>query len=145
MTLSGYKESGGVRGAIAKTAETVFRQRLTAAQQPIARMIFMRLTELGESADSDTPDTRRRALFSELITRATDPQTLDAVLRILVDARLITTGVVPPTDTQVVEVAHEALIREWPTLRAWLDQDREGLIRHRQLTQDVNDLSLIHI
>jgi tetratricopeptide (TPR) repeat protein len=39
----------------------------------------------------------------------------------------------------VVEVAHEALIREWPTLRDWLNQNREGLILHRQLTEDVND------
>jgi tetratricopeptide (TPR) repeat protein len=139
MTLSGYAESGGVRGAIAQTAETVFRQRLTPDQRPIARAIFVRLTELGESVDDDAPDTRRRAQFSELITRATDPQMLDAVLGILVDARLVRTGIVPPANTQVVEVAHEALIREWPTLRAWLDQDREGLIRHRQLTQDVND------
>ena len=139
MTLSAYKESGGVRGAIAKTAETIFQQRLTPEQRPIARAIFVRLTELGESTDDDAPDTRRRAQFSELITRATDPQMLDAVLDILVDARLIITGFVPPANTQVVEVAHEALIREWPTLRAWLDQDREGLIRHRQLTQDVND------
>ena len=35
-----------------------------------------------------------------------------------------------------VEVAHEALIREWPTLRQWLAEDREGLILHRQLTDD---------
>ena len=139
MTLSGYKEAGGVRGAIAKTAESVFQQRLTPEQRPIARAIFVRLTELGESADADTPDTRRRAPFSELITRATDPQMLAAVLDILVAARLVITDVVPPTNTQVVEVAHEALIREWPTLRAWLDQDREGLIRQRQLTQDVSD------
>ncbi|MBP6016352.1 MAG: ATP-binding protein [Candidatus Promineofilum sp.] len=139
MTLSGYKESGGVRGAIAKTAETVFRQRLTAAQQPIARMIFMRLTELGESADSDTPDTRRRALFSELITRSTDTATLEAVLSILVDSRLVMTDFIPPGEIKVVEVCHEALIREWPTLRDWLNQDRQGLIRHRQLTADVND------
>ncbi len=139
MTLSGYKESGGVRGAIAKTAETVFRQRLTAAQQPIARMIFMRLTELGESVDSETPDTRRRALFSELITRATDVPTLEAVLNILVDSRLVMTDVIPPGEVKVVEVCHEALIREWPTLRDWLNQDRQGLIRHHQLTADVND------
>ena len=139
MTLSAYKEAGGVHGAIAQTAETIFQQRLTPEQRPIARAIFVRLTELGESVEDGTPDTRRRAPFTELITRATDPQMLDAVLRILVDARLIITGLVPPANTQVVEVAHEALIREWPTLRAWLDQDREGLIRHRQLTQDVND------
>ena len=96
MTLSGYKEAGGVRGAITKTADTVYRERLTEPQQDIARLIFLRLTELGESADSESPDTRRRVVFSELITRTTDVPTLDAVLSILVDARLITTDIVPP-------------------------------------------------
>jgi len=139
MTLSGYREAGGVHGAIAKTAETVFRRRLSLEQQPIARMIFVRLTELGESADGETPDTRRRAQFDELITRATDAPMLEAVLAILVDSRLVMTDIIPPTETKVVEVAHEALIREWPTLRDWLNADRAGLIRHRRLTADVND------
>jgi len=30
-------------------------------------------------------------------------------------------------------VAHEVLVREWPTLRGWLEEDREGLRLHRQL------------
>jgi tetratricopeptide (TPR) repeat protein len=135
MTVSGYTETGGVHGAIAQTAETVFRQRLTTAQQPIARMIFIKLAEMGDSS----LDTRRRAPFSELITRATDEAAIDAVLGILTDARLITTGTQDPGEERVVEVAHEALIREWPTLRDWLNQNREGLILHRQLTEDVND------
>ena len=137
LTLSGYQESGGIQGAIAKTAETVFQQRLAPAQRPIARMIFLRLTELGASENS--PDTRRRVPFSELITRATDAPTLEAVLNILADARLITTGTLPPGDAKVVEVAHEAIIREWPTLRHWLNENREGLLRQRQLTEDAND------
>ena len=135
MTVSGYTETGGVQGAIAQTAETVFRQRLTAAQQPIARMIFIKLAEMGDSS----LDTRRRAPFSELITRATDEAAINTVLGILTDARLVTTGTQDPGDVRVVEVAHEALIREWPTLRDWLNQNREGLILHRQLTEDVND------
>lgn len=135
MTVSGYTAAGGVRGAIAQTAETVFRQRLSLQQQPIARMIFIKLAEMGE----DSLDTRRRAAFSELITRSTDTSTIDAVLGILTDARLVTTGTLEPGDTRVVEVAHEALIREWPTLRDWLNQNREGLILHRQLTEDAND------
>jgi hypothetical protein len=77
--------------------------------------------------------------FSELITRATDAPTLEAVLNILADARLITTGTLPPGDAKVVEVAHEAIIREWPTLRHWLNENREGLLRQRQLTEDAND------
>ncbi|MBC7877570.1 MAG: tetratricopeptide repeat protein [Anaerolineales bacterium] len=135
LTVSGYTAAGGVRGAIAQTAETVFRQRLSTEQQPIARMIFIKLAEMGE----DSLDTRRRAAFSELITRATDVNTIDAVLSILTDARLVTTGTLEPGDTRVVEVAHEALIREWPTLRDWLNQNRQGLILHRQLTEDAND------
>ncbi len=138
MTLSSYQESGGVKGAIAQTAESIFKQRLSADQQPIAQMIFMRLTEIG-AGDGDTPDTRRQAAFSELITRSTDQSTLDAVLDILIDARLITISLLPPEKRKVIEVAHEALIREWPTLRSWLDQDRQGLIQQRQLTADVED------
>ena len=41
-------------------------------------------------------------------------------------------GVVTLGD-DTAEVAHEVLIREWPTLRAWLEEDREGLRLHRQL------------
>ena len=48
MTLESYAESGGVRGAIAKTAENVFSQQLTPAQQVIARNIILILTELCE-------------------------------------------------------------------------------------------------
>ncbi|HSB02249.1 MAG TPA: hypothetical protein VLE49_16485 [Anaerolineales bacterium] len=135
LTVSGYTAAGGVRGAIAQTAETVFRQRLSIEQQPIARMIFIKLAEMGE----DSLDTRRRAAFSELITRATDTRTIDAVLSILTDARLVTTDTLEPGDVRVVEVAHEALIREWPTLREWLNQNRQGLILHRQLTEDTHD------
>ena len=56
LTLNSYFESGGVRGAIAKTAERVYGGELTPEQQRIARGIFLRLTELGEG----TADTRRR-------------------------------------------------------------------------------------
>ena len=53
---------------------------------------------------------------------------MEALLRTLADARLVTTG------EDSVEVAHEALIREWPLLRGWLEEDREGLRVHRHLT-----------
>jgi tetratricopeptide (TPR) repeat protein/energy-coupling factor transporter ATP-binding protein EcfA2 len=135
LTLSGYNESGGVRGAIAQTAEAVFQQRLTPEQRPIAQMIFIRLAEL----NNDSQDTRRRASFSELITVASDEKVIQVVLDILTESRLIITGTQPPDDEKVVEVAHEALIREWPTLRDWLDENRASLILHRQLTADTND------
>ncbi|UCC76616.1 MAG: hypothetical protein JSW37_14095, partial [Anaerolineales bacterium] len=65
LTLAGYAESGGVAGAIAQTADTVF-EGLTPEQHAFARSIFLRLTELGEEG---TQDTRRRVAPSELIPR----------------------------------------------------------------------------
>ena len=125
LTLSGYTASGGVRGAIAETAESVFYDQLDRDQRQIARHIFIRLTELG--GDNTQADTRRRVSIDELISSR--QEAVHQVLSALADARLVT------TDKNAVEVAHEALIREWPTLRGWLEEDREGLRLHRHLTE----------
>ena len=130
LTLAGYQAAGGVRGAIARTAETTFGQ-LPPEQQRIARNIFLRLTELGGDVEGeDTPElfTRRRIALTELVS---PPSSEDGpgVLARLVDARLVTTA------HETVEVAHEALIREWARLRDWLNENRAGLRLHRQLTE----------
>ena len=120
LTLSGYRQAGKVQGAIAQTAEATYAA-LTVREQSIAQRIFLRLTELGEG----TQDTRRRVSQTEL-GNDTDVHT---VIQRLADARLIT------TTKDGVDVAHEALIRAWPTLRRWLDDNREDLRLHRQLTE----------
>ncbi len=125
LTLQGYVKSGGVRGAIARTAETVFNLQLSSEQQQIAKNIFLRLTNLGEGVEG----TRRRVMLAELIPAARDASAVQSVLNILSDARLITIG------EDSAEVAHEALITEWPTLHNWLVEDREGLRLHRHLTE----------
>lgn len=119
MTLESYAESGGVRSAIARTAEAIYTQQLTPEEQTLARSIFLRLTALGEGIE----ETRRRASLSE-IQPAAGP-----VLEILADARLITLS------KEAVEIAHEALIREWPRLQQWLDENRAWLRVHRRLTE----------
>jgi WD40 repeat protein/class 3 adenylate cyclase len=132
LTLKGYADAGGVQGAIAHTAESVY-QNLSTVEQAIARNVFLRLTELGEG----TEDTRRRTSFDELILQAEDADEVRAVLNLLADARLITLG------EKTAEVAHEALIREWPTLREWLNQDRESLQLHRHLTECAQEWELL--
>ena len=132
LTVVGYLQSGGVHGAIAKTAETVYLE-LPAEQQALARNIFLRLTELGEG----TEETRRRVSAAELVPRRGEEATVDAVLRTLADARLVTIG------EGTVEVAHEALIRHWPTLREWLDDDREGRLLHRRLTEAAQEWEVL--
>jgi WD40 repeat protein len=130
LTLKGYTDAGGVRGAIARSAETVY-DGLDPAQQHIARSIFLRLTEIGD-ADEEAGlaiYTRRRATRQEIEPASTGNDGVRTVLDTLARERLITMG----HDT--VEVAHEALIREWPTLRTWLEEDLEGLRIHRHLTE----------
>jgi transcriptional regulator with XRE-family HTH domain len=129
FTLEGYNCSGGVRGAIAETAESIFTDQLDQAQQEIAHDVFLRLTELGDG----TEDTRRRARLNELLWQHTNATQLRTVLNILAEARLIT------LNEDTVEVAHEALIREWERLHEWLTQDRESLLLHRHLTQSSHE------
>ena len=129
LTLDGYRASGGVRGAIAETAESVFTDQLNQTQQELARDVFLRLTELGEG----TEDTRRRAALSELVRQSTEATQLRAVLNTLAEARLVT------LNEDSAEVAHEALIREWHRLHEWLTQDREGLLLHRHLTESAHE------
>lgn len=126
LTLSGYLASGGVRGAIAETAEMVFRDQLDAHQQAIARRIFLRLTALGD--DEDILWTRRRVGYDELIPTEAETTLAREVLTYLADARLITTS------EDVAEVAHEALLREWPRLSEWLTSNRANIRLQRQLT-----------
>jgi len=129
FTLDGYHASGGVRGAIAETAESVFTDQLNRTQQEIARDVFLRLTELGEG----TEDTRRRAALNELTRQSEEAVQLRVVLNTLANARLIT------LNEDSAEVAHEALIREWQRLHKWLTQDREGLLLHRHLTDSAHE------
>ena len=93
----------------------------------MARRVFLQLTELGD--DTTTGDGRRRVAFDELVIDARQADALRALLQRLADARLITMG------QETIEVAHEALIREWPRLRTWLDEDRQGLRMHRRISE----------
>jgi len=129
LTLEGYRESG-VHGAIAKRADTIYTN-LGPAEQRIARETLQRLTQPGEGAE----DTRRRAALSELMTQSASSSAVEAVVRELVDARLLITNEDAASHQNVIEVSHEALIRGWPRLRAWLDEDRASLRILRRLTE----------
>ena len=125
LTLQAYRAVGGVQGALSQRAEALF-DALTAEEQDNARRILLRLTQPGEG----TEDTRRRAAQKELITRPEDTESVNKVIQDFANARLLVTN-----DTGQVEVSHEALIRGWPRLRGWLDEDRNALHTHRRITE----------
>ena len=129
LTLDAYLESGGALGALARRAEELF-EGMDEASQAATRQLFLRLVTLGEG----TQDTRRRVNWTELTAIAHNhPEVLD-VQDQYVRYRLLTTDRDPQTREPTVEVAHEALIREWQRLRDWLNNSRDAIRTQRRLS-----------
>lgn len=114
LTHQAYEEIGAVKKAIANHAEQVY-QKLTETEKKQAQRIFLQLVRPGEG----TEDTRRVATRAEV---GEDNWNLVSYLAGY-QARLVVTGRQEPEDT--VEVVHEALIREWGTLREWINTNRQ--------------------
>ena len=128
LTLEAYRESGGVSGASARRAESILSS-FDETKQTIVRRVLMRLTQIGEG----TEDTRRRAAMAELVTSTQQGAAVEDVVRAWTDARLLTSTAEDGAERWVT-VSHEALIRAWPRLRKWIDEDRAGQRLHRQIT-----------
>lgn len=122
LTMENYEVSGGLHGAIARTAEDVYA-RLSPAQAGVARSVLLRLITPGDG----TPDTRRPTHRDELDFG--DEGDTATVIEHLALARLVT------LDGDTVDLAHEALITAWPRLRDWIGAERERLRVHRRLTE----------
>jgi WD40 repeat protein/class 3 adenylate cyclase len=122
IRMQAHELTGGVRGAVARLAEASYTE-LSDAQQGAARRLFLRLVALGDGEAA----TKRRADLDELDLER-DP-TLAATITKLTQDRLLTM-----TDN-TLEVAHEALLREWPRFQRWLADDAQGRQVRQHLTQ----------
>lgn len=123
LTVEGYRTSGGIQGAVARSAERVFLG-LDEDDRRAAQALLLRLVvpmSAGEPTRSRIP---RRLVAAD--TRH------EEIVEQLVAARLVT------SDGETVELAHESLAKAWPRLRGWLDADVEGqlMLRHLAITAD---------
>jgi WD40 repeat protein len=126
LTVAGYEAAGGIHGAVAQTAERAYTA-LAPEHRRRARQLLLRLVTVGDG----TEDTKRRV-------RRDEPNDDVVVLDALAHARLVT------LDRDTVEIAHEALIRCWPRLRDWLDEDRDSIRLHRQLAEATAGWESVH-
>ena len=122
LTAAVYRESGGVHGAVARLAEGTYA-RIPDGDKPLVRPIMLRLVGEGEGEAA----VRRRAPLTELDLERN--REVESVLAALADSRLVTVS------EGSVEVAHEALLREWPRLREWIEEDGQGRRLRRHITQ----------
>jgi hypothetical protein len=127
VTNKAYDEIQGVTGALARRAEAEF-DRLTSEEQTAARHLFSRLVRVARPEEAGE-DMRQRADLSDA-----DAVEKKVAYR-LADARLVVVGGTTKAGASTVEVAHEALIRNWTRLRIWLNEDREFLLWRQRLDQ----------
>ncbi|MCC3415141.1 MULTISPECIES: pentapeptide repeat-containing protein [unclassified Microcoleus] len=115
LTHAAYLEMGGVKQALANHAEVVY-SKLSWTEQEQAQRIFVQLVRPGEG----TEDTRR------LATRAEVGEENWALVQEFAgeSVRLVVTGRNEATGEETVEVVHEALIKQWQSLRDWMKGDR---------------------
>ncbi|MGH3517460.1 MAG: AAA family ATPase, partial [Haloechinothrix sp.] len=126
LTISGYRATGGIHGAVATTAERAWAE-LNQAGRFAARRMLLRLVQVGET----TRDVRRRASRRELITHhACDRAAAEQAIEVLARARLVT------LDAESVEITHEALLEAWPRLRGWIDDNRADTLARQRLEMD---------
>jgi WD40 repeat protein/DNA-binding SARP family transcriptional activator len=116
LRLGAYERTGGVQGAVARLAEEAYNQ-LDGEQRELARRVLLQLVE----ADDEGTIERRRVPLTDVGADA------EPLLDTLADARLLTLS------EGTVELAHEALLREWPRLAGWIEAGREDMRVERTL------------
>jgi WD40 repeat protein len=128
VTQAAYLKVGGGRLALARSADAFFAA-LIPEEQTTARRILLRMVRPGDGLEITSSRIRRDDLYQG----GEDPGRVERVLAKLVAARLVrlTAGETPGDDQ--VEVAHEALVRNWPTLVDWLEEEKVAIATRRRL------------
>ena len=123
LTVAGYQAAGGIRGAVAQTAEAVYGS-VDPSLQHLVRELMLRLVSAGSAGEP----SRIRAARSRVIVEPAQERLVDD----LVAARLLT------SEEGAIEITHESLARAWPRLRDWLADDVEGqrILHHVTIAAD---------
>jgi energy-coupling factor transporter ATP-binding protein EcfA2 len=122
LTLSGYTEIGGVKGALQRRADQLYQEGFTEQERSLFWELMRELVEVSEEKA-----TRRRANRNQL-----SPSLLQ-IARKLADQRLLM------IDDATIEVAHEALLSEWSLLRDWIEENRDNIHLCRRLELDCQE------
>ena len=128
VTWETYNRLGGGRLALARSADA-FYNSLIPEDQVTAKRILLRLVQPGEGLEVTRNRIRRKSLYQS----GEASERIDRVLDGLIEAHLVNQTGETAADAQV-EVVHETLVRNWPTLVDWLDEERVHIRQRLRLT-----------
>jgi WD40 repeat protein len=129
VTLAAYRRVGGGREALERAADALYGSFIE-QYKTATRLILLRLVQPTAGLEV----TSRRVRRSELYVKSVSADSINHTLERLQEAQLLrlTPGRRPEDDQ--VEVAHEALVRNWRTLVEWLDKERDRIRQRQHLT-----------
>ncbi len=127
VTLSTYGRLGGARQALARSADELYSE-LIPEEQGRARRILLRLVRVTNALEVTSRRERRSALYV-----GDEKDRVEHVLQRLIHARLLRVTTGDSASEEQVELAHEALVRNWPRLVEWVEEERERLRRRQRL------------
>ena len=129
ITLTGYRDIGGVSGALGKHADHVYEDLVLEFPEQEIRRVLLALVHAGPTA------TRR------LISRSEFTAHQRAIADVLVDKRLVVSRNEKPLG-DVLEITHEALLQKWERLNRWIADDWRFLDWHARM-RDLVDAKLL--
>jgi WD40 repeat protein len=130
LTVAAYRAAGGIKEAIAATADQLYRS-LDAPGKQVAKRLLRHMVRVQPEAEDSRRQVSRAMLLAEL--PAGDQETADRLLGELEKRRLVT------ADEGKVQIAHEALLRHWPKLAAWLQEDRDWQQAEQRLAEQAHE------
>ncbi len=114
LDVDSYDDAGGVRGAIASTAEKLWSSASDDARERL-RAVLVRMTRPAFDETVTRPAVRRSVPLVDIDAAGQRP-----IVELLRERRLVVVG------EHDVQIGHDALLDHWPRLREWLGEDQEG-------------------
>lgn len=133
LTHAAYEVLGGSAGALVRRAEEPYQEQDTEGREAI-RQMFLRLVVVDDDSETSLV-SRQRVPRSELTAVVPNQELIDELIDTYAAYRLLTLDHEPDSRRPTIEMAHDALLREWKRLRSWMDESREDLRLRRRLAR----------
>ncbi|MDQ0846936.1 hypothetical protein [Streptomyces sp. V1I6] len=124
LTLAGYQATGGIGKSVAALGKDLY-ESLNEDDRAVLRDLLLRMVHLPPDGTGARAGIRHRVPLDSLVDGL--PPAAVAIRDRLAEARLIT------VDQDTAQIAHEALLRAWPQLHDWIEQDAAALLLRQQV------------
>ena len=130
LRLDEYRDMGGMTDVITTEAESIL------SIDPSTRSSQLKLLHAAFIPSLATINTDNDQLMRRVARMSDLPKDSRPLIQALIEKRLLLSD--QRNGEQIVEVAHESLLRQWKVLADWLESERDDLKEADRLVQEAN-------